>query len=127
MNLKHAQAVREEIDKLLKGGFIYEIEHIDWVSPIVIILKKNGNIRVCINFKKVNVAMKRDNYPLCYSEHMLERVASKVAYGFLDDFLSYNQVQVYPNDRHKTAFATQWGVFTYIVMLFGLMNMPTTF
>ena len=127
MNPKHAHAVKEEIDKLLKAGFIYEIEHTDWVSPIVIVLKKNGKIRVCVNYKKVNAATKRDNYPLPYTEHMLERVARKEAYSFLDGFSGYNQVQVHSNDRHKTAFATEWGVFAYIVMPFGLTNAPATF
>ena len=47
------------------------------MSPIVIVMKKNGKIRVCVNYKKVNAATKRDNYPLPYTEHMLERVADK--------------------------------------------------
>ena len=92
MNPKHAHAVKEEIDKLMRVGFIYEIEHTDWVSPIVIVMKKNGKIRVCVNYKKVNAATKRDNYPLPYTKHMLERVAGKEAYSFLDGFSGYNQV-----------------------------------
>ena len=127
MNPKHAHAVKEEIDKFMRAGFIYEIEHTDWVSPIVIVMKKNEKIGVCVNYKKVNAATKRDNYPLPYTEHMLERVAGKEAYSFLDGFSGYNQVQVHPADRHKTAFATEWSVFAYIVMPFGLTNAPATF
>ena len=52
MNPKYEMIVKEEIHKLLDAGFIYEIEHIEWVSPIVIIMKKNGKIRVCVDLKK---------------------------------------------------------------------------
>ena len=55
--------IKEEINKLLEAEFIYEIEHTEWVSPIVVVPKKNGKLRVCVNLKKVNVASIRDNYP----------------------------------------------------------------
>ena len=104
----------EEIGKLLDEGFIYEIEHIEWVSPIVILTKKNGKIQVCIDLKKVNAATMRDHYPLPFIEHVLERVASHEAYNFLDGFSRYNQVSIDPKDQHKIAFATTWGhVFAY--------------
>ena len=53
MNPNHAHAIKQEIDKLLKARFIYEMGHMDWVSPIVIVLKMNGKISVCVNYKKV--------------------------------------------------------------------------
>ena len=57
MNPKYETIVKEEIDKLLDAGFIYEIEHTEWVSPIVIVTKKNGKIRVCADLKKINVCL----------------------------------------------------------------------
>ena len=66
-----------EIDTLIEANFIYEIEHTEWVSPIVFVPKKNKKLRVCINLRKVNVAIIRDNYPLPITEHLLERVAEK--------------------------------------------------
>ena len=119
--------IKEEIDKLLEAEFIYEIEHTEWVSPIVIVPKKNGKLRVCVNLKKVNAATIRDHYPLPITDHVLERVAGKKAYSFLDGFSGYNQVSIDPKDQHKTAFATEWGVFAYRVMPFGLTNAPATF
>ena len=121
--------VKEEIDKLLDVGFIYEIEHTEWVSPIVIVPKKNGKLRVCVNLKKVNAATIRDHYPLPFTEHVLERVAAgKEAYSFLDGFSGYNQVLIDPCDQHKTAFATEWGTYAYrVVMPFGLTNAPNRF
>ena len=67
MNPKYETIVKEEIDKLLNAGFIYEIEHTEWVSPIVIVTKKNGKIRVCVDLKKVNAATVRDHYPLPFT------------------------------------------------------------
>ena len=95
--------------------------------PIVVVPKKNGKLRVCVNLKKVNAATIRNNYPLPITEHVLKRVAGKEAYSFLDGFLGYNQVSIAPKGQHKTAFATKWGIFAYRVMPFGLTNAPATF
>ena len=122
-----ARKIKEEIDKLLAAEFIYEIEHTEWVSPIVVVPKKNGKLRVCVNLKKVNAATIRDNYPLPITNHVIERVAGKEAYSFLDGFSGYNQVSIKPEDQHKTSFATEWGIFAYRVMPFGLTNAPATF
>ena len=67
-----ARKIKEEIDKLKEAKFIYEIEHTDWVSPIVVVPKKNGKLRVCVNLKKVNATTIRDNYPLPITDHALE-------------------------------------------------------
>ncbi|MCO5605372.1 hypothetical protein L7F22_059555 [Adiantum nelumboides] len=122
-----ARKIKEEIEKLKEAEFIYEIEHTDWVSPIIVVPKKNGNFRVRLNLKKVNAATIRDNYPLPIIEHVLERVAGKEAYNFLDDFSRYNQLLIDPKDQHKTAFAIDWGIFAYKVMPFGLTNALVTF
>ncbi|MCO5575450.1 hypothetical protein L7F22_029251 [Adiantum nelumboides] len=126
-NETFARKITEEIEKLKEVEFIYEIEHTNWVSPIVVVLKKNGKLRVCVNLKKVNVATIYDNYPLPIIEHVLERVAGKKAYSFLDGFSGYNQLLIDPKDQHKIAFATEWGIFAYKVMPFGLTNALATF
>ncbi|MCO5561528.1 hypothetical protein L7F22_015148 [Adiantum nelumboides] len=128
-NETFARKIKEEIEKLKKVEFIYEIEHTDWVSPIVVIPKKKEKLRVCVNLKKVNAAtIRRDNYPLPITEHVIERVAGKEAYSFLDGFASgYNQLLIDPKDQHKTVFATEWDIFAYKVMPFGLANAPATF
>ena len=77
-------------------GFIYEIEHTSWVSPLVVVPKKNGKLRVCINLKKVNAATIRDHYPLPITNHVIERVARAKAYSFLDGFLEYSQTLIDP-------------------------------
>ena len=77
-------------------GFIYEIEHTPWMLPIVVVPKKKGKLRVCINLKKVNAAPIRDHYLLPITDHVIERVAREEAYSFLDGFLGYNQISIDP-------------------------------
>ena len=113
MNPKYHTTVKEDIDKLLDAGFIYKIEYTEWVSPIVIVTKKNGKIQVCVDIKKVNVATVRDYYPLPFTKHVLERVAGHEAYGFLDKLFGYNQVSIDPKDQQKTALTTTWDVFAH--------------
>ena len=78
-----------------------------WVSPLVVVPKKNGKLIVCINLKKVNVATLRDHYPLPITNHIIKCVASAEAYSILDGFLGYNQISIDPKDQHKMAFASK--------------------
>lgn len=126
-NDNYAKKIEEEIMKLKQAGFIYEIEHREWVSPLVVVPKKNGKLRVCVNLKKVNAATIRDHYPFPITDHVIERVVRAEAYSFLDGFSGYNQLCIDPKDQHKTAFATEWGTFAFKVMAFGLTNAPATF
>ncbi|MCO5586949.1 hypothetical protein L7F22_040894 [Adiantum nelumboides] len=126
-NETFARKIKEEIYKFKEAEFIYEIEHTDWVSPIVVVPKKNGKLRVCVNLKKVNVATIRDNYPFPIIDHVIKRVAGREAYSFLDGFSGYNQLAIKPKDQHKIAFAIEWDIFAYRVMSFGLTNASATF
>ena len=74
-NDSFTQKIKEEIGKLLDAEFTFEIKHTDWVSPMVIVPKKNYKRRVCINLKQVNVATVQDHYPLPLKDNVLERVA----------------------------------------------------
>ncbi|MCO5564458.1 hypothetical protein L7F22_018119 [Adiantum nelumboides] len=127
MNPKYVKIVQEELEKLIKCGFIYPIKHSEWVSPIVIVPKKNGKLKVCVDLKKVNATTRKDHYPLPYLEHVLERVAGKEAYSFLDGYSGYNQITIALEDQAKTAFIIEFGVFAFRVMAFNLTNALATF
>ena len=119
--------VKEELDKLLEVGFIYPVPHSEWVSPIVMVPKKNGKIRICQGFRKLNAATKKDYFPLPFTDSILDAVAGHECYSFLDGFSGYNQVKIAKEDQLKTTFTTDWGTFAYKVMPFGLCNAPATF
>ncbi|KAG6557114.1 hypothetical protein Mapa_001041 [Marchantia paleacea] len=127
INPPTAVVVKEEIDKLKDAGFIYEVENSEWVSPIVIVKKKNGKLRVCVDYKKLNAVTKKDYYPLPFIDEILEEVAGHEWYSFGDGYSGYNQIQIAPEDQLKTTFTTPWGTFAFRVMPFGLCNAPATF
>ena len=127
MNPYYAQQVKAEGDKMLDVGIINPIERTTWVSPIVVILKKNGKILICIDYPQVNDATIKDNYPVPYIEHLLERVAGAEAYNFIDGFSGYNQISVVPEDQHKISFATKFGAFTYKQTPFGFTCSLSTY
>ena len=108
--------IKEEINRLKEARFIYEIEHIEWVSPLVVVPKKNGKLQVCVNLKKVNATTIQDHYPLPITNHVLERVAQEEAYNFLDRFSRYNQLSIAPEDQHKMGYVIKRGPFAHNVM-----------
>ena len=106
MNPNYAAKVKEEIDKLLRVGFIRPVKKATWLSPIVVVPKKNGKIRVCVDYRKLNAATVTDAFPLPFTDGVLDAVAGHEVYSFLDGFSGYNQIRMHPDDQEKTAFVT---------------------
>ena len=111
---------------MLAAGIIAQTTHSTWCSNLVIVRKKNGTIRLCVDFRNLNLACKKDNYPLPKMETLLQRVTGSGMMLLLDGFSGYNQVWVKKEDRYKTTFTTPWGTFPYIRLLFGLTNVGAT-
>ena len=99
MNLNYAAHIKEEIDKLLKAKFIRLVKQATWLSSIVIVPKKNGKIRVCVDYRKLNVVTITDAFPLPFNDNVLDAVASHEMYSFLDGLSGYNQVCMHPDDQ----------------------------
>ncbi|GLJ06692.1 hypothetical protein SUGI_0045310 [Cryptomeria japonica] len=121
------EIVKEELKKLLKAGFIYPISDNQWVSPLVIVLKKGGKWRVCVDYRALNLATRKDHFPLPFVDQLLDSLAGKRYFSFLDGFSGYNHIQIAPEDQEKTTFTCPWGTYAYFVLPFGLCNAPTTF
>ncbi len=119
--------VKEELDKLLEVGFIRPVETTEWVSLVVLTLKKNGKLRVCVNYKAWNKVTKKDQCPLPFCEEILEEVAGHNMYTFGDRYMGYHQVKIVPENQLKTTFTTPWETFCYTIMPFGLCNALRTF
>jgi len=85
--------VKEELDKLLEVGFIKPVETTEWVSPVVLTLKKNGKLRVCVNYKALNKVTKKDRYPLPFCEEILEEIVRHEMYTFGDGYRGH-QVKI---------------------------------
>ena len=93
----------------------------------MIVRKKNGEIRLFVDFRNLNKCSKKDNYPLLKMEHLLQRVSRASVMSFLDGFSGYNQVSVHPDDQEKTVFTTPWCTFMYAKIPFGIINVGATF
>ncbi|GJU58822.1 putative nucleotidyltransferase, ribonuclease H [Tanacetum coccineum] len=139
------EVVKKEVIKLLDAGIIYPISDSPWVSPVQVVPKKGGMTvvrneknelipqrtitgwRVCIDYRKLNDATRKDHFPLPFLDQMLERLTGHDYYCFLDGFSGYFQIPIAPEDQEKTTFTCPYGTFAYRRMPFGLCNAPATF
>jgi hypothetical protein len=119
--------IEREIKKLLDAKIIIPLRYSQSIANLVIMRKKNGEIRLCVEFRNLNKCSKKDNYPLPKMEHLLQRISGATVMYFLDGLSGYNQIFVHPDDQEKTAFTTPWDTFMYTKMPFGLMNVGATF
>jgi hypothetical protein len=127
LNPNYVIVVKQDTDKLLVTRFIEFVEKATWLSPIVLVPKKNGKLKICINFKKLNATTKKDPYPLPFRDELLNTIAGYEAYSFLNGYLRYHQISIAPENKYKTAFVTNWGVFIWKVMPYGVKNGPPTY
>ncbi|GJZ36156.1 reverse transcriptase domain-containing protein [Tanacetum coccineum] len=140
-------SLRRELNKLLDAGLIYPISDSPWVSKVQLCCTRKeamGTVvtndenelvptrlvtgwRVCIDYRKLNEATRKDHFPLPFMDQMLERLAGNEYYCFLDGFSGYFQIPIDPKDQEKTTFTCPYGTFAYRRMPFGLCNAPGTF
>ena len=119
--------IEKEIKKLLDAKIIVPLRYSSWVANLVPVSKKNGEIRLCVDFRNLNRSSLKDNYPLPKIEQVLQQVVGAQRISMVDGFSGYNQIAMHPNDKEKTTFTTPWGTFMYDKRPFGLMNAGATF
>ncbi|KAL4355228.1 hypothetical protein GQ457_06G012260 [Hibiscus cannabinus] len=145
LNQAMKDVVRKEILKWLDACIIYPISDSEWVSPVQCVPKKGGitvisnekneliptrtvtGWRVCMDYRKLNKATRKDHFPLPFIDQMLDRLAGKQFYFFLDGYSGYNRIAIAPEDQSKTTFTCPYGTFAFRWMPFGLCNAPATF
>ncbi|GJR66974.1 reverse transcriptase domain-containing protein [Tanacetum coccineum] len=145
LNPNMKEVVKKKVIKLLDAGIIYPISDSPWGSPVQVVPKKGGitvvrneknelipqrtitGWRVCIYYRKLNNATRKDHFPLPFIDQMLERLTDHDYYCFLDGFSGYFQIPITPEGQEKTTFTCPYGTFAYHRMPFGLCNAPATF
>jgi len=121
--------IKEEIERLLKSKFIITARYVDWLANIVPVIKKNGTLRVCIDFRDLNNVTPKVEYPMPVAEMLVDSAAGFEYLSMLDGYSGYNQIFNAEEDVPKTAF---WcpgalGCYEWLVMPFGLKNVGATY
>ena len=145
LNPNMKEVVKKEVLKLLDACVIYPISGSKRVSPVQVVRKKGGltvikndknefiatrtvtGWRMCIDYKKLKKATRKDHFPLPFIKQMLERLAKHSHFCYLDGYSRFFQILIHPNDQEKTIFTCPFGTFAYRRMPFGLCNAPATF
>jgi hypothetical protein len=122
--VKSAEA---EVQKLLDARIKREVQYPVWVANVVMVLKKNGNMRMCIDFTELNKACPKNPYPLPRIDIVIDQAADCEMLRLLDCFSGYHQVWMRTEDDAKMGFTTSFGVFCFIRMPGGLRNAGSTF
>ncbi len=113
---------------MLEAGIIKPVEESDWVCSMVIQdNKQKGEIRICVDLRKLNDVYIHDPFPTPFIDELLDNVGGQEPYSLTDGFSGYDQINITPEDRIKTTITTKWGCFQYTVMLFGLKNVLAIF
>ena len=97
-------AIKAEITRLYNVGFIRPCRYAEWVSNIVLVIKKNGKLRVCIDFRDLNKATSKDEYPMPVADQLVDAASGHKIISFIDGNAGYNQIFMVEEDIHKTAF-----------------------
>ncbi|KAG1930770.1 thy-1 membrane glycoprotein [Pimephales promelas] len=120
------QEVVEQIKQMQENGIIRP-SCSPWAAPVVLVKKKDGSLRFCVDYRKLNDVTRKDAYPLPRIDDALDSLTNACWFSTLDLVSGYWQVEVDPQDRPKTAFITRQGLFEFNVLSFGLCNSPSTF
>ena len=122
--------VRQEVAKQLKNmqrDGVIQPSCSPWSSPVVMVRKKDGSHRFCVDYRGLNSVTKADNFPLPRIDDLLDQCGGASYFSTLDLASGFWQIQVKPQSREKTAFTTPHGLYEFLVMLFGLTNTPAVF
>ena len=121
--------MKKEIGKFLKAKFIIPIRYVQWLANIVPMMKNNGKLRVCVDFRNLNAATPKDMYVMPIAYMLVDSTANNELLSFMDDFSRYNQILKVVDDISKTAFRcpNSLGTFEWVVMPFDLKNAGATY
>ncbi|GBG80622.1 hypothetical protein CBR_g31082 [Chara braunii] len=126
MSEEELEVLRAQLNDLLAKGWIRPSSS-PYGAPILFVRKKNKDLRLCIDYRKLNAQTVKNVGPLPRIDDLLERLGGAKFFSKLDLKSGYHQISIRPNDCYKTAFKTRYGHFEWVVMPFGLTNAPATF
>jgi hypothetical protein len=121
------RAIGVELQKLLEAGFIKEVFHPTWLANPVVVKKKNGKWRMCVDYTSLNKACRKVPFPLPQIDQIVDSTARCELLCFLDAYSRYHQIKMKESDQLVTSFITPFGMYCYVTMPFGLQNAGATY
>ena len=103
------------------------VEYLEWLANVVPVPKKNSKVRVCVDYRDLNKASPKNDFPLPHIYMLVDSIAGHSMLSFMDRFSGYNQILMALEDMEKTYVITEWGTYCYKVMPFGLKNAGATY
>jgi hypothetical protein len=125
-DMKH-KVIDEEIHKLLDAGFIKEVHHPEWLANPVLVKKKSGKWRMCVDYISLNKACPKVPFPLPRIDQIIDSTAGCETLSFLDVYSGYYQIKMKESNQLMTSFITPFGMYCYVTMPFGLRNTGATY
>jgi len=127
MKLEVSLKIKDEAEKQFNAGFLTVAKYPQWVANVVPVPKKDGKVRMCVDYRDLNRASPKDDFPLPHIDILVDNTTKFSLFSFMDGFSGYNQIKMAPEDIEKTTFITPWGTFCYEIMSFGLKNAGATY
>ena len=110
--------IKEEVEKQYNAGFLKVINYPEWLANVVPEPKKDGKVRMCVDFRDLNKASPKDDFHLPHIDILVDNTVGHALLSFMDGFSGYNRIKMVPEDMEKTSFITPWGTYCYKVMPF---------